>query len=178
MPRIQIHVIESVDGRSGAAHVLDRLKNIKHEPDDELWMLLDVDHYSQGEHLRTFLRTLQDARKLQINVALSKPCFELWLLLHHEEEEATIATLSNAAEVADALSRKLGQYNKTKLRQEHYPLASVCHAYKTAEQLDKIVGGGEIPEGNTTRVYQLWRSIVGGAQRSQLPKEIWDLVQE
>ena len=41
--RVQVHVIPTPDGSSAAEHVLDRLRNIDHEEDDELWMLLDTD---------------------------------------------------------------------------------------------------------------------------------------
>jgi phage major head subunit gpT-like protein len=41
-PRIKIHVVQTLDGTSAAPHVLDRLLQIDHETDDELWMLLDT----------------------------------------------------------------------------------------------------------------------------------------
>ena len=43
---------------------------------DELWCVFDVDqHHNLDE-------TLSDARNSRINIAISNPCFELWLLLH------------------------------------------------------------------------------------------------
>lgn len=59
-----------------------------HDPDDELWMLLDTDHCAQGTHLASFVGTLAEARRQGVNIALSKPSFELWLLLHHVKETA------------------------------------------------------------------------------------------
>jgi hypothetical protein len=171
LARIQIHVIEAEDGRSSAEHVLERLTTFDHEPDDELWMLLDTDHYVQGTHLQGFRVALQKAKQRAVRVALSRPCFELWLLLHHLEETA-VGSLSKAANVEEALRTSLGEYNKTSLKADHYPLASVCSAYGRAAALDKKVEGGDIPSANTTRVYQLLKSIATKSLPWQLPQEL------
>jgi hypothetical protein len=139
--------------------VLGRLLRFDHEEDDERWMLLDTDHCVQGAHLANFMGALAEARRQGVNVALSKPSFELWLLLHHVEETA-LGVLSAANDVEDALRAKLGQYNKAKLKQEHYPLASVHDACIRAGRLDSTVAGGDIPSENTTRVYRLLKAIV------------------
>ncbi len=169
--RVQIHVVETTDGTSAAPQVLERLLEVDHEEDDELWMLLDVDHCGQGRHLQSFMYAIADAKRKGVNVALSKPCFELWLLLHHIDESQA-GKLGNAKDVERALRKSLGEYNKTRLKQEHFPLASVCEAYKRAANLDRAVKGGDIPASNTTRVYKIWKSIVDKALPSQLPEEI------
>ncbi len=53
--RIQVKVIPTTDGTSVAQQVLDRLIAFDHEPDDEIWMLLDTDHRTRGTHLKSFL---------------------------------------------------------------------------------------------------------------------------
>jgi hypothetical protein len=88
LPRIQVHVVPTVDGTSAAPHVLEPLLLVNHDPDDELWMLLDTDHCVQGPHLATFAQTLAEAERQGVSVALSKPSFERWLLLHHLDEAA------------------------------------------------------------------------------------------
>jgi len=173
--RVQVHVVPTEDGTSAAEHVLERLRNIEHEEEDELWMLLDTDHYIQGTHLASFTAALAAAGQLGVNVALSRPCFELWLLLHHKEE-AEVVPFSSAKEVEKALREELGQYNKTKLKQEHFQLESVFNACSRAERLDATVPGGEIPEGNTSRVYLLWKAIAAKALPSQLPEELRALI--
>jgi hypothetical protein len=70
-----------------------------------------------------------------------------------------------------ALRAKLGAYNKTKLRPEHY-LPSIVEACHRAERLDASVDGGDIPEGATTRVYQLVKAIVDSALPTQLPEAL------
>ena len=173
--RVQVHVVPTEDGTSSAEHVLERLRSFEHEEDDELWMLLDTDHYATGSHLGSFVSTIATAQQQGVNVALSKPCFELWLLLHHEEESA-VGSMSNCAEIEAALRQSVGQYNKTKLAPEHYPLQSVSDACKRAQRLDGAVAGGNIPSQNTSRVYQLWNAIVAKALPQQLPLELRDLL--
>ncbi len=173
--RVQVHVVPTEEGTSAAQHVLERIQGIEHEEDDELWMLLDTDHYTKGSHLKSYIEAITKAQQQGINVALSKPCFELWLLLHHEDESA-VGSLTNAADVEGALRTKLGQYNKTKLKREHYPLESVSEACARAERLDNSVEGGAIPNNNTSRVYLLWKAIVAKALPSQLPNELKNLL--
>ena len=78
-------------------------------------MLLDTDHCVQGSHLASFTAALSEAKRQRVNVALSRPSFELWLLLHHIEETAS-GRLPAARDVEVALRATLGQYNKTKLK--------------------------------------------------------------
>jgi hypothetical protein len=177
LPRVQVYVVATTDGSCAAADVLDRLLGYKREAeeDDELWMLLDTDHYTQGTHLPSFRGALSEARRQGVNVALSKPSFELWLLLHHVAE-TDLGELPAARDVEAALRAKLGQYNKTNLKREHYPLTSVCEACNRAERLDATVAGGEIPLENTTRVYQLLKTIAAKAHPRQLPPELRGLL--
>ncbi len=170
LTRIKIHVVQTVDGTSAALHVLERLLSFDHDPDDELWMLLDTDHCTQGAHLAGFVQALAEAKRQGVQVALSKPSFELWLLLHHLDETA-LGVLPAARDVEDKLRSVLGEYNKTRLKQEHYPHRSVRDAYLRAERLDSAVEGGDIPQENTTRVYRLWQAIVARALPQQLPAE-------
>ena len=175
IPRVHVHVVATEDGTSAAEHVLERLRNIDHEKDDELWLLLDTDHYAAGGHIKSFRAAIVAAKQQGINIALSKPCFELWLLLHHEEESA-VRLLPDCGALSDVLRAKLGQYNKTNLKPEHYPVASVKEAWVRARSLDETVQGGDIPSDNTTRVYKLWAAIAAKALPSQLPPELKSLL--
>lgn len=175
LTRVKIHVVPTPDGSSAALHLLDRLLQFDHDADDELWMLLDTDHCVQGAHLAGFVEALREAKRQSVNVALSKPSFELWLLLHHVEE-TEVGVLSAAKDVEEALRARLGEYNKTNLKQEHYPLTSVRSAYSRAERLDATVAGGDIPSDNTTRVYRLLKAIAAKALPQQLPPELRGLL--
>jgi hypothetical protein len=169
--RVKIHVVPTIDGTSVAKHVLDRLLAFDHDVDDELWMLLDTDHCCQGPHLQGFIEALRTAGDRLVKVALSKPCFEFWLLLHHVDE-ASADGLISCDDVESKLRESLGEYNKTNLKAPHFPIASVAEACGRAERLDATVAGGEIPAGNTSRVYRLWKAIAEKALPSQLPAEL------
>jgi hypothetical protein len=49
---------------------------------DEVWCVFDVDEHPM------LADALQQARANGINVAVSNPCFELWLLLHFQQQNA------------------------------------------------------------------------------------------
>lgn len=175
--RIKIIVVPTEDGTSSASHVLHRLReNIRNpEEGDEFWMLLDTDHYTQGAHLQSFTTALSEARRSNIEVALSKPCFEFWLLLHHTDAD-DIYSISNARNTESRLAAELGSYNKTRLLSDNFPLTYVRDACVRAKTRDATVQGGDIPHENTSRVYLIWKSILKKALPSQLPIELQGLI--
>jgi hypothetical protein len=69
---------------------------------DEIWCVVDVDNHER----------LNDARRVaeqhQINLAVSEPCFELWGLLHFQDQWAYI----ECSAVQDALREHLPYYEK------------------------------------------------------------------
>jgi len=171
--RIKIHVVPTEDGSSAAPHVLARLLEFERDTDDQLWLLLDTDHCIEPNHIATFSQTLAEARRQGVNVALSRPCFEVWLLLHHVDH-SDIRNLENANQTELALRTILGEYNKRKLKKHHFVIGQVAQACIRANSLDDQVGANLIPNSTTTRVYQLWRAIVEKALPSQLPIELRD----
>jgi RloB-like protein len=175
IPRVQVHVVETIDGTSTALAVLERLLSYDHQDHDERWLLLDTDHCIDGPHIRSFLAALRAAEQHGIRVALSRPCFELWLLLHHADE-ANVTGLDDCGAVTTELRRALGAYSKTSLVAAHYPLTAISDACVRAKRLDRAAGGGDIPDRNTTRVFEIWRSICQNALSSQLPRELVELV--
>ncbi len=177
LPRVQVYVVPTPinNNRCHAIDVLERLESIDFSGDDERWMLLDTDHYDKGTHLQEFTRIIKEATEKGIAVALSKPCFELWLLLHYVDE-GLVETLIDASAVEFKLREILGEYNKRNLKVDHYPLESVVSAFQRAKALDAITTGGMIPLSNTSRVYKLWEVIIKNALPSQLPVEFQNLL--
>lgn len=57
------------------------------EKRDELWVIIDVDEY---DNRKNSLEALKQAsiEKQYFNVALSNPCFEVWLILHYQDIDA------------------------------------------------------------------------------------------
>lgn len=176
LPRIQVHVVPTTDGSSVAKHVLERLKGVEAEPDDERWVILDTDHCIRGNHVEGFLSALQDARQQGIHVALSRPCFEVWLALHYLDDYEELTKMRNAREVCEMLKRILGRYDKRQLDTSGLSFEGVAQAWRSSRQLDSSVGGGDIPEGVTSRVYKLWEAIVAKALPSQVPTELVEML--
>jgi hypothetical protein len=172
VPRIQIIVDPTLDGKSAPRHVLQRLRTRRDrmglEEDDECWLVLDTDHHVEPSHRGNFLEVIQEAKAEGIRVALSRPCFEFWLLLHHADE-TEVAGLANCDAIQSVMRAKVGSYNKTKLVREHYMDGLATEAVRRAERLDVQVAGGDVPEAPTTRVYQLIRAILSKGLPSQVP---------
>ncbi len=87
---------DELDGKSHPKHVRDGMieyytKNKKMIDDrDSLWIVIDIDKHF-GNKLKDkkinyldFLESLKTSIKKEIFAAVSMPCFELWLILHHE----------------------------------------------------------------------------------------------
>lgn len=121
-----------------------------------------------------FAKALAEARKRGVEIAVSKPCFDLWLLLH-QVDEAAVASIKNCAEVGAAFRAKTGEFSKTNLKQMHYPWEAVVEAYRRAERLDAGVQGGDIPKANATRVWKLLHRIIEVSLPSQLPAPLKEL---
>jgi len=106
--------------------------------------VLNTDHCTAGTHLTSFLQAVNEARRQGVNVALSKPCFELWLLLHHLDA-AAVTGLADAHAVIQALRTTLGQYNKTQLRKSDYPLTFVIEACQRAKDWTQSLEAESFP---------------------------------
>ncbi|RMF20819.1 MAG: RloB domain-containing protein [Bacteroidetes bacterium] len=82
--RVKLLILKPADGESAPRWVLRRareyLKSFGLQRDDQLWLVLDRDRWKM-EHLKEIARFCKAQNR---NLALSNPCFELWLLLHKE----------------------------------------------------------------------------------------------
>lgn len=78
---------------------------------DATWCIVDVDEYEVNGRKLTAASVI--ARRAGIELAVSNPCFEYWLLLHFVE---TGAPFPDCNAVAARLRRQLGSYDKAKLR--------------------------------------------------------------
>ncbi len=70
---------------------------------DEVWCVFDVEAKVTQPAREGLAEALRNADEKKIKVALSNPCFELWLLLHHEDCTAWIAS--------DAVQRRCSELN-------------------------------------------------------------------
>lgn len=167
--RVKVFILPTEDGRSAPGHVFDRLRAAfesakerkEVQPNDEFWLLLDTDHWIKGTNLPGLLDALQQAQKAGFRFAMSNPCFELWLLLHHEEIVPG-TTFGKCAEVEARLRAALKGYNKGNVKAEHFPRESITTAIQRARSLEAHPDspGGYWSEKAGTRVYLLLESVM------------------
>lgn len=176
-PRVHVHVLERSEdekNNSSPEHVLKQLNDYKTqyalEADDELWLVVDKDSWTDGMLSRVAAVCAKDAA---MNMALSNPCFELWLLLHLED--ATSLTpeeykmwLENRRKSKNAdpylkvrLRQKLGSYHESSYDAPAL-VVNVGTAIERARRLDKGPDD-RWPQTLGTRVYLLAESVVRGA---------------
>jgi RloB-like protein len=115
---------------------------------DEVWCVFDVDQHQRLDEAR------QEAARSQIQLAVSNPSFELWLLLHFHEQTAPLSV----KQARDRLRKHLPGYDK------HVRFADVSEGYheavRRAEALNLRHVEARVPgENPSTGVYQLTERI-------------------
>jgi hypothetical protein len=155
--RVKFRILPTEEGRSSPQAILDRLDAYRNEfqigGDDELWYCGDTDHWITGNHLPNLHRVLSHCHHQDYFVALSNPCFELWLLLHFEEPPDLPL---NCTAVRERLRAVAGGYSKpngcvAKITEEH-----VRHAIARAELADTAPS---VPNNPSTRVHRIVKSM-------------------
>jgi hypothetical protein len=152
--RVHIEVIATpwAEGTSSPQHVFARLDAFASRYQlvdglDELWVVIDVDRWPEQQ----LSEVAQQCAQKRYFMAVSRPCFELWLLLHITADVATIRT---CADCEVALRRLLGAYNKSRLDQEPYTLAAIESAIARARAMDTSEAD-RWPRAIGTHVYRL-----------------------
>lgn len=80
--------IDKKDTGLAAASLLEQAREYKRQsrrtnPDfDSIWIIFDVDENPDN----TMSNVIQEARDSGIEIAISNPCFELWLVLHRQDQ--------------------------------------------------------------------------------------------
>ena len=178
IPRIKVEVFPAVDDKSHAKYVVERMKTVECEEDDEVWVVLDTDHCIREGHFHSYEQALSEARQSGMNIAISCPCFEVWLACHHWDiDQMASEGLRTAANFNERLAAAIG-YDKTNLKSSDFPIETLSQAYKRAELRDAKILGGDKPDGVTTRVYKLWHNILLKASFAQLPDSLKELAAE
>lgn len=173
-PRVHVHILnrcEDEKNNSSPEHVLKQLNDYKGqyelESDDELWLVIDRDRWTEAMLSHVTKECAQDS---YLHVALSNPCFEFWLLLHLVD--ATLLTSEEQQQWMDnrRRSKNAEPYLKVRLRQE---MGSYHEADYDAQMLiehveDAIVRARALDKNTTdrwpqtlgTRVHLLAESVV------------------
>jgi hypothetical protein len=152
--RVQVKVLHTTDGESAPDYVFDRLaefnKKYDLDEDDELWLVFDVDRWGSEK----LSRICREARQKNYKLAISNPCFEVWLCLHFQPldrrdktckhfkarwrglfaasggNESDIEVYKSNIQNAIALSKA-----STQSDQEYWPSSIGTHVYKLAESI-------------------------------------------
>lgn len=173
-PRVHVHILkrsEDEKNNSSPEHVLEQLNEYKCqyelEADDELWLVTDKDHWTEAMLSRVATECMQD---VSMHMALSNPCFELWLLLHlvdvssltPEEQRLWIEnrrkSKSSNPYLKVLLRQKMGSYHES----AYDVLTLIQHvevAIERARLLDKNPAD-RWPQTLGTRVYLLTESVM------------------
>lgn len=173
-PRVHVHILErSVDEQNNSSpeHVLKQLNDYKSqyelEADDELWLVIDKDRWTEAMLSRVATECSQE---VAMHMALSNPCFELWLLLHIED--VTLLTPEEQKQWMEnrKKSKNTDPYLKARLRQKmgsyhessydaQALMVHVENAIERARTLDKNPND-RWPQTLGTRVYLLAKSVM------------------
>jgi RloB-like protein len=151
--RIKVEILATGDdGKSAPQYVLERLNEFREQysldEEDLLWFVADVDRWPK-ENLSAVCR---EAKQKNYGLAISNPCFEVWLCLHLMDLSPDDLTCKDFEK---RLKTILGKYNKSSLdisvfqekigeaidraknlhpdSQEYWPTTIGSHVYKLVE---------------------------------------------
>ncbi len=153
--RIKIRMLPCEDGKSSPEAVFQRIDAFKSEYDlddhDELWIVIDRDRWTEAMLSQVAQRCVAN----RINLALSNPCFEVWLALHYTSEIPQDLKSKDAPGFFSALH---GGYSKSTLDPTRL-MPLVNDAIRNAETLDTDPES-RWPTGVGSRVYRIMKSIL------------------
>jgi hypothetical protein len=155
--RVQVKVLSADDDRSAPEYVLGRLRQFRDEyqvgEGDSLWLMLDVDRWGE----KKLAAIAREAKASGFGLAVSRPCFEVWLLFHFADRAPDTA---KCAEVESALREAMGgSYSKTRLDETRFrPFVRV--AAERAQSADSSPQG-RWPSSPGSHVYHIARLLDG-----------------
>ncbi len=136
-------------------------------PDDECWIVFDVDDNLTGENKEQFDCVLEDCKRKGYRHAISNPFFELWLLLHYDkvskDDEQYAVTESHPYEKTDYFRRRLEALGHS-MRNKHVRGVNINEEYiRQAVQNGRALWNqnkDQFPYGLYTEMYKLVEEIV------------------
>jgi len=151
-----IHPLPTENGESAPIKVLERVRTFVEDPsrgvniesNDIIWFVLDVDRHPLKQFDDVYLYSLSDRR---INLAISNPCFEIWLWMHFDD-------VDNASSVTSkSLKKELhDKQNELRFNGNYIPL--IPNAIKRAYKVDK--SKTYFPEEKSTKVHLLVENLL------------------
>ena len=152
-------------GHSSPRAVLKRLDEFKKQYDlgdqDQLWLMVDTDRWPIAQ----LDKVASDAQQKHFRMAVSNPCFELWLYLHHGDVDAN--RVYTCRELEEKLRALLNGFNKRNLRlsdfhghedvalaraealdqspEQRWPLQVGTHVYRVVRESKALGEAGGLP---------------------------------
>ena len=114
---------------------------------DELWCVVDTDEFDIAKAARL-------ADELGVRLAVSNPCFELWLLLHFDDHRGATRSYK---ELRPKLIKHVPGYDKARIDFGQFD-PGVTDAVERAEKLDP--SGQEHVRNPSTGVWKLVRQVL------------------
>jgi len=136
--RVHIEVLPTLDSHSAPQHVMARLtdfeKDVPIEVGDTLWICIDRDRWDTARLAEVIRESLQRGYQ----VAISNPCFELWVLLHFSEVEST--PRQTCSQVCATLKAVMGGYGRQCCRTMSLSRQKVEEAMERARAIPECCG--------------------------------------
>lgn len=153
--RIKIKVVPREGGKSAPKYFLARVDQFRSteewvpEVNDQLWFVLDVDRWERKDIDELYAHCRQTATW---NLAISNPCFEVWLWYHQ------VARIDLPAPTCKVLKTRLDQLSPGGYTLEQDAL-QIETAMRQAQQVDAHPDH-YFPASKETKVYQLARELL------------------
>jgi len=155
---VQVRILPTEEGRSAPRHVLSRLTKYKSENEigkgDELWLMIDKDRWDDKQLVEVASQT----RARRFSLAVSTPCFELWLYLHLGDPADEMRE-KPCPFFASLIRGILGSFDPANLNMAHFE-SNLDAAIRRARSLDEHPDE-RWPNSLGTRVYRVVESILG-----------------
>ena len=120
---------------------------------DEIWCVFDVDNHPNVR------RAQQEAKDSDIRTVVSNPCFELWLLLHKQDQTAYIDR-----RILQKKCQKLNLMDGKRIRPEAIPLLieDFVEARQRAIDLDERHEGNDSPSNwnPSTNAWEIAQAVL------------------
>jgi hypothetical protein len=156
-PRIQVEVLARINaGESSPERVLEALRafarSYKLRDGDQLWLVIDRDSWK----LRSIASVARECERLRYKLAVSNPCFELWLLLHFEDVPNRTAERRQELfeNESSLLKRETAAHRQPNTEFIDHFISGTAAAIARSRCLD-VTPGARWPNQLATRVYRL-----------------------
>jgi hypothetical protein len=174
-PRVHVKVLERSSTDSSPNHIIQELDRYRRENKlhladyDELWLVIDLDRWGDKKLSDIAAQCIQKIYRL----AVSTPCFEIWLLLHfnslneytddEQNELLTNRKINDRTRLEKELVELCGSYSKSNLDTATF-IPHIETAIERARALD-INPDHRWLNHLGTRVYLLAESIIISSKR-------------